>query len=402
MNREKRYIYALALAALLSMSVYAKTALKESMESRFDDFGHYWINAKLLTEGYDVWKWDAAVEARNQQLAAQENINPTIRPYHSLGFFLLMRPFAALAFHQSILWWFWGGHLLFFIALLLLFRKLHPGSETGDAWLFLFLVFSFWPLREQLHQMQPNFVLLFLVTAALCLYRSQRFFPAGCVLGIAVHLREYIALALLVFFLRKEWRVAVGAIAGFISLKLAALAVYGLPFEISYLSFVLNFFGRHHHVSIINDSVPAFIKRVTIQPFGEAGSMLLVVVVCAAALIAAVLHALKSKHDRMASVYLFLILPFVISPWLHESHYVVLYPSITYAWGRLSGVKNAAWYAVFIAAYLFMGIGYSLVRFPYYHSGIPAILSGGKIMGVVFLFLLTLFMDGRPDANQRS
>jgi hypothetical protein len=45
-------------------------------------------------------------------------------------------------------------------------------------------------------------------------------------------------------------------------------------------------------------------------------------------------------------------------------------------------------YIVFILAYLFLGLRYSLISFPQFHSGVLAIFSGGKLFGVIILFFL--------------
>jgi hypothetical protein len=402
MSADRRLTYCLVLAAVFAVCVYAKSALKAGIENTFDDFGHYWLSAALVTEGYDVWDWDASVEQRNLELATEQGIAPTITPYHSLGFFLLMRPFLSLPCRQAALWWFLAGHLLFFCALWIMLGKLRPARDAPDILFLLFLFFSFWPLREQLHQMQPNFIVLFLLTVSLYWYTVKRFLLAGLMLGIAFNVREYMAAALIVFMLGRQWRVLLGAAAGFLALKLAAVCLFGWEREVSYWKFMVRFFGVETHAGIANESLPAFVRRVASGSLGAAGSSLLALLAAGSLLIQGCRRALNAGEYAAGAYCAFLVVPFLVSPWVHESHFVALYPAIAYVWGRLTERDNDALYAVFIAAYLLMGIGYSLSRFPLFHAGLPALLTGGKVTGVLLLYLLTLQVNAPNHASGQS
>jgi hypothetical protein len=96
----------------------------------------------------------------------------------------------------------------------------------------------------------------------------------------------------------------------------------------------------------------------------------------------------RKEADSLLEFSLFLVLAFLVSPWVHEQHYVVLYPAIIISWFKLGEEKNLALYGLFILAYLFLGLGYSLIRFPRFYSGLLAFFTAGKLLGVITLFFL--------------
>ena len=85
---------------------------------------------------------------------------------------------------------------------------------------------------------------------------------------------------------------------------------------------------------------------------------------------------------------LFTTLCFIISPYLHENHLVVLYLPLLSVWVLLEKIKTKRYFALFIIAYLLLGLKYSLNRFPLFHSGLPTIFTGLKLAGCFVLYFL--------------
>ena len=98
---------------------------------------------------------------------------------------------------------------------------------------------------------------------------------------------------------------------------------------------------------------------------------------------------------------LFLALAFLVSPMVHEFHYLALYPAIIMIWFRLpEEISNQHW--LFILSYLLLGVGYSLVGFPRFHSGLLAVFTTGKLAGVIILFLLIGKILRRETSNKET
>jgi len=93
--------------------------------------------------------------------------------------------------------------------------------------------------------------------------------------------------------------------------------------------------------------------------------------------------------DQLAIEFsLFVVLCLLISPWVCEPHYVVLYLPLLVCWLSMAEVQARHYFLMFIIGYLLLGLKYSLVRFPFFNSGLPALLTGLKLGGCLVLFLL--------------
>jgi hypothetical protein len=68
---------------------------------------------------------------------------------------------------------------------------------------------------------------------------------------------------------------------------------------------------------------------------------------------------------------------------------VILLLPIIILWFKL-GQLESSWYqsGLFMAMYLLLGLGYSLIRFPRCYSGVWACFSGAKAFGLFLLFSL--------------
>ncbi len=224
---------------------------------------------------------------------------------------------------------------------------------------------------------------------------------AGLFLGILFQVREYLALLALFFIVKKDWKALAGIAIGFLALKITAISVFGWDNELSYWRYIFSLFATRPHLTLANHSLAAAVYRV--------GRVYLGTAACAAFAIACILFlAAKAVSwvkgagkDALLSFCVFLTLCFIVSPWVHESHYVALYPAILISWFGLEREESARCSRLFILSYLFLGLGYSLVRFPYFYRGLPAVFTAGKLAGVLILFFLTGILTRRSMAWQQ-
>jgi len=389
MNKRKINTF-IILAALFSLLTYFHDVIKEANESPFDDFAHYWINASLLKEGYNVWSWNKEIDQRNKEIAKELNVNFTCSPIHSLGFFVLVLPFTIFPFHWTVLGFLFLEQIFIFFSIWVILKTCKNDFSLEDLMIVLFLVLSFWPIREQIHQLQPNFLILLFISIALLSMKKGHMIWAGIFLSLAIQIREYFFLIALFFLWKKNWRILFGIILGIMALKIIAIFIFGGGKELSYWKYIYSFFGISTHRSIANESLSAGIYRVGNNLFGTKICFIFWLL-CIGFLIGNAIFTTRKKGvDLLMGFCLFLCLAFLVSPWVHEHHYLAMYPAIIFIWFKL-GAKNKIYdYALFILAYLLLGLKYSFVRFPMFHSGILAIFTMGKVAGVaVFYFLIT-------------
>lgn len=387
--KDKKIIFAL-LAAAFSLLTYFHAVVKDLEQSHFYDFGHYWMAASSLKQGENVWAWDKVPQQRNVKIskAYDPAFSEIDIPIHSPGFFVMLMPLAFFNFRQAVILWLLLGHILLFCSLYIMLKAYKARPCLLDISIVLFLVFSFWPIREELHSAQPDFFIIFLVTLGMVLLQNKRVFWAGFALSLAMQLREYLAVIVLFFLCRRQWRAIFGICAGYISLKSAGILIFGAGKEIAYWQHIAWMFLNQAHTSLLNHSSLALISRV----FQNSHMGAAYIAVYAAGLIfligLALFSTIKKDTDQLLGLSLFLVLSFLVSPWVHEQHYVVLYPVLILAWFKLEEKNSFIFYAWFIAAYLLLGLKYSFYSFSQFHSGLKAVISGGKLAGAAALFFL--------------
>lgn len=376
---------------------YFHAVSREMMFSQFTDFGNYWLNASMMKDGFNTWSKDEETEGRRAALANRYGFLITYPSINSLGFSAFMLPFTLFDFrHAALLWNIIGqAALLFSLWLMLKISKIKPFSE--DMLLVLFLVFSFWPIREALHDGQVTFLTLFLMTASIYLMKGKKWLLAGILLSLAIQTKEYIALSLLAFIWKKNWRVLAGVAFGFFLVKILEISIFGLGIELAYWKFMFGF-GAQFYPSVNNHSLMGTVYRIGSGLMGVPScvfvSMALIIVLTGLAF-----FWTRRTADALLSFFPFLILSFIISPWIHESHYIILYPAIIALWLYIDKMQKQGYYALFILAYLLLGVGYSLNSFCHFHSGILALFTVGKLAGMIILFILAGRIAFNPDSE---
>lgn len=392
--KDKKTFFIL-LVALVATLTYFHAVVKEMVESSFVDFGGYWVGASLIKEGYNLWKWDEGIEKKITEILKQPNIFAMGTTAYSPGFFMLILPITLFPLRWATFLWLFLGHLLLFYSLWLILKTIKVKPTLDDILITLFLIFSFWPIKEELHLGQSNFLILFFLTTSLFLLKKEKMLLAGILLGLAMNVREYLLVLTLLFLWKRNWRVLLGIILVFVCLKGVAIFLFGWQFEFSYWQRILTTFGKQVYCGVTNLSLIAAVYRMGKELLGRTlclGISLLLVIFF---MVKAFFLTRKKQGNILLEFSLFLALVFLVSPWVHEAHYVALYPAIIISWFYLK--EDPRHYLprtmmvrglLFILAYLLLSLRYSLISFPQFHSGILAIFSTGKVLGVILLFFL--------------
>lgn len=387
MNKQQ-YVFFMLLVALFSLLTYFHDVVKEAAESPFNDFGNYWVNANILRYGANPWDCKT-VDPLIVKQAEENHLTLLDAPFHSLGYFVFVLPFSMLPFRCAALAWLAVGHILLFFAVWLLLKAASGkrGFSWEDVFTVVFLVFAFWPIREQLHDGQPNFFILFLLSLCLFFLKKERYLWAGISLGVGIQFREYLGLLILFFLLKKNYRILAGILIGIVSLKALAVGLFGFDKELSYWRHIIGLFGKRAHFTMANQSLAAAICRIGKDMMGVAVCRVIGLFLSLIFIGKAVFNTRKKGND-LSGVALFLSLCFLVSAWVHESHYVALYPAIIVAWFQLQNKSSWLLRGCFMLSYLFLGLKYSFIRFPQFHSGPLAFFSAVKVWGVILLFFV--------------
>jgi len=328
----------------------------------------------------------------------------SILNFHSLGYYILFIPFTVFSSRDASIAWLVMGYALLFVSIWLIL-KIYRDKPSAQDWLILmFLVFSFKPINDQVYWNQSNFLLLFLLSASLFLLKNRKMVWAGILLGLCISVREYFAVLILLFLWRREWRYLLGVMLGLIFLKAAGIIVFHWTNEVLYWQGITTFISSTS-IMFSNFSLSAAIHRLGNDSNGESLVCFVISLLVRVFFIVWALYLTKKRHavlkDSIVLEFcLFLILAFLITPWVTESHFVALFPAILIAWMHLEKKENILNYCFFVLAYVLLGLGNTL-GFPAFALGPVSIFNTGIIWGLIILFILTGRMLG-PDSAAES
>ena len=398
MVKESKY-YLMLLVALFSLLAYFHAAAKDMAFSPFGDFGCYRLNASLISREFNPWSANKECEARKAALIKSSNYYiETATSMNSLGFLTFVRLFTIFDFRLAAL--LWGivslMALLYSLRLILKSGNIKPFSE--DMFFVLFLVFAFWPMREAFHIGQASFLALFFMALSVFFMKDERWFLSGIALSLAIQTKEYLAISLLAFVWKRNWKVLAAAALGVVLVKMSEVLIYGWGTELAYCKFMLGASARVNP-SVNNHALISAVYRIGGSligpgPCGVLGTGLIFILTGLAA------FWKRKSANACLSFFPFLILSFIISPWIHESGSIILYPAIVAIWFHIRERKKRSYYMLFIAAYLLLGLGYSVISFPAFHSGLPALFTTGKLTGMILLFILAGSLAHDPNIRR--
>jgi hypothetical protein len=226
--------WALLFAALLYCG---GRVLPRAWQHLNTDFPNYYVTARLLREGYSTsrvyeWIW---FQRQKDHMGISRSDQPVVG-------FVPHTPFSALLMWPLTYWppltakriWIVFNFLLLGAVAALL------RSLTHLPWrrLALLLALSY-PLLRNFEYGQYYIVLLFLITAALLLYLSDKRFAAGALLGMACGLKIFPGFFVLYFARKRDHNAILGLVAGALTTVIASVWAFGLALHWTYLTQVL-------------------------------------------------------------------------------------------------------------------------------------------------------------------
>ena len=379
----KAYLkYFLYLAVCFAACAYVHDLLKAFFESDFADFAHYYAFAKLMRTGADVWTENPAlIEKIGVIMKGTGVARIPADLYQSSGFLLFVSPLTLLPYSWATLSWLIAAQAAFAASVVLLLRMM-KNLDTWKVLSGLFLIFSFWPLREDLYLGQPNFFVLFFITLAVWCLKNEKTFYGGIFLGLAVQCKEIFFPLLALLLIRRYYRALTGALCALIVPKAVYICVFGMHNELSYWDKILR---SHSWANLaMGDpfglSVFSVLSKITGPGAGGIVRLLWAVFSVFLVWAAWLMFRKKSKTGRADVLLEFsagIVVCLCLSPWVHETHLVVLSFAVLVCWMYLAENFQRANFLIFAVSYLLLGLKYP-----------AATLGAGKTLGLILFFYL--------------
>ena len=231
-----------------------------------NDFAHLYLGAILAKQGKNIYSPEELFSTA-QSLGIQ-HFNPFVYPPVVALFFI---PLIWFSYPTAQIVWFILNHIFLITAFILLILSFKSENKLIYAVVALVLTFSSHPLYRTLTAGQLNLLILFLISLSWFLFARKKLVGAGIFLGIATLLKLFPGLLILFFLWKKEYKVAVSAIATIAILVLFSLAIqgvqpyqdYGTPLtQMSYGQSTWSEFQQRFDVEPANQSFHALVLRL--------------------------------------------------------------------------------------------------------------------------------------------
>jgi hypothetical protein len=386
-KKESSYLkYFLYLASGYSFLTYLYYLTKELLANKFHDFAYYYIYTGLLQKGNDIFRYaeDPQIIARIKALASSLGFPQiTIGLQHSPGFFFLVSPFAWLPFNAASASWvaFCQFSFLFFV---ISTCKILKDLDEWQILCAIFLVFNFWPLFENAHLAQVNFVVLPFLALAFLLLKNRQLFLAGISLGMAIQIKEVFFPMVLFLAAKRYWKAVWGLAAILVAVKVAAVFAFGIEKEVSYWRYITGYW-------LLTDKTPSVYNISIAASLGRFGMGLISARILRLALLPLFIFLLvkawnlarhpgrENSRSLFLEYSLFISLCFIVNPWLNGPLLMILLLPLLAAWGYLVKHPAPADFMLFVIIYFALGLKYSVISFPFFAAA---------AFGYVLLFYL--------------
>jgi hypothetical protein len=231
-----------------------------------NDFAHLYLGSYLAVQHKNFYSPEIIFPTA--EALGIQHLNPFVYPPIVAIFFI---PLSLFSYQDAQLVWFILNQLFLIFAFLFLILSFNSDNKLIYIVAALVLSFSFAPLYRTLTAGQLNLLMLFLLSLVWYFYARKMPVGAGLVLAIATLLKLFPGLLILFFIWKKEYRVAISAIAVVVILVLLSLAIQGgqlyqdygtLLTQMSYGQSTWSQFQQRFDVEPANQSFHALVLRL--------------------------------------------------------------------------------------------------------------------------------------------
>lgn len=225
------------------------------------DFARLHLSAQHLLAGEDIYRpvpWSSfggpAVDPVSGRLSAHANLNPPVQT-------VLFAPLALLALPVAYIVWSVLSLASLALSAAILARCYGDRHASGLRYLlFTLLLLAYFPSWIAVALGQVSHFLLLLLLAAWIWGRDRRECPAGLAMGVAIALKPFTGLFLVLFLFLGRWRLSLWTIGTSAAAALLALAVVGPQAYVRYLEVLgeIDWYGASWNASIMGIATRIF------------------------------------------------------------------------------------------------------------------------------------------------
>jgi len=366
---------------------------------RFNDFANYYLFSKLLAAGHDIYGFDAR-DPLLQPLKSQHGLDGVyvgVALYAPLCFFL-MRSFTWMPFAPAAVLWAAMNVVLLVVSALVLLKGLKSRPSLLDFAAVGFLIFCFQPAKESFATGQANVLILFFVTLSLVSLIKRRDVLAGVCLSPILLMKLQFGLLAPYFLLKKRYKTFVAVMIAFAVMKAVSIATLGVEVQSAYVRGL----AAHSNVSrsaispaSLNLSLSAALNRLVNIDAYPSRHMATRAVWLALSLgtMGCVAWFARGRaagpHVLACEVGAVLAVALIVCPETREDQLVMLYIPLIALWIGALPTAGLGTRVVFCFAFLTMALPYNLMRFPFFHYGLPSLCLDFKLLGVVLVLVLS-------------
>jgi len=263
-----------ALILGLIIGIYASAINTASHFPQTTDFYKFHSSAKLFWSGEDIYKLIPITNPFIKVITSATNssniinLHPNLNsPFHTL----CMSLYGLLDFRTAFIIWSLFSLCCGLAAIFLFFKKTTANDisliSLMNIWIIILLYFPTW-INFRLGQF--SFFLLFLVALAWKTSKMGKDCAAGIILGLALALKLFFGIFLIVFIFYRRWRLIFCLLGTFVACNILSLVIFTLPtfekffsllqnmpwyggsWNASFMGFFTRIFGGSMNIPLIN------------------------------------------------------------------------------------------------------------------------------------------------------
>ena len=225
----------LALAAMLGLHGWQFWRLRREVGQGYPDFTAFYSAGKCVLSGRGSELYTTEGEARFQrEFASQVKIRQSPLPFTHPPFeAALFAPLAVLPYQAA--YWTWNGlSVLALLGFLWLLRPYIPNLRAWSPALPILAALAFFPVFVCLLQGQDSLLLLLLFGGTLAAVEKGSDFVGGILLGLALFRFQLVLPLMIIFLVRRRWKVLSGFLLTGIALAAVSIPVVGWTHVLGY------------------------------------------------------------------------------------------------------------------------------------------------------------------------
>ncbi len=219
----------------------------------YTDFSQFYAGAKVVRDGLgeNLYTYETQETAQKRLYSTAEYRTGPVLFYHPAFEILAFLPVTYFSYPTAYLTWVIINLAILLTVPLLLFPYLLNLRPTFSVNIVLSF-FSFFPIFNVVYHGQDSLALLLLFSSAFVSLKKGRWFAAGVLLGLGLFRFHLVAPFMLLFVMKKRWKIIQGFFAGGVLVAAVSLLVTGWQGAIKYISFLWeinqNLTDRAHQV----------------------------------------------------------------------------------------------------------------------------------------------------------